>query len=211
MVVILSTRCSARAGGPCYIVPSYGLRNVLPVFPFLQIAVGCAVAIVWRSRLARAVIITLVVGLVAETMSTWPNYIAFFNVAVGGERGGFAHLGDSNLDWGQDINALADWQRQHPGVPLYTKLFYSVEPAFYGLDYHRLQIQPDGPRAGELTSNIPMVHGVIAVGATHLQGLYISPWEARFYQHLRETRPIAVLGGTIYLFGYRPPQFPPAR
>jgi hypothetical protein len=182
-----------------------GLRSALPIFPFIQIGTGCAAAMVWRSRprLTTLIIIVLSVGLAAESLAAWPNYIAFFNVAVGGERGGFSHLGDSNLDWGQDINSLADWQRQHPGVPIYTRLFYSVDPEFYGLQYHPLKLIPEGPHAGQPPADMP--HSVIAVGATHLQGLYLNSWEQPFFQKLRESQPIAVLGGgTIYLYEYRP-------
>jgi len=87
--------------------------------------------------------------LICETLSAWPDYIAFFNFPTGGELGGLAHLGDSNLDWGQDLKALARWRQNHSQLPLYAKLFESVDPAFYGLKYHEVSIPRDGPYAGK--------------------------------------------------------------
>jgi len=50
-----------------------------------------------------------------------------------------------------------------------------------------------------------MTRGWIAVSATDMQGLYVPPWEDWFYQPLRNTRPVAIIGGTIYVYEFRPP------
>jgi hypothetical protein len=183
-----------------------GFRNVLPLFPFVQIATGCAISICWRRRprTTAVVVAILMIGLATETLSAWPDFIAFFNFPSGGELGGKARLGDSNLDWGQDLIGLARWQREHPGVTLYAKLEYSVDPKFYGLNYHEIDIASSGPNQGEIFSDGPLQGGALAVSVTQLQGLYIRPWEQRFYQNLRESRPIAVIGGTIYIYDFRP-------
>ena len=55
--------------------------------------------------------------------------------------------------------------------------------------------------------------GVIAISATALQGVYLTdekfPGLRELYARLRQTEPIAVLGGTIYLYRWPPPP-PPA-
>jgi hypothetical protein len=183
-----------------------GLRNVLPLYPFLQIACGCAAAILWdhRPKLTRVFLVALGVLLAYETLSAWPDYIAFFNFPTGGEVGGLAHLSDSNLDWGQDLKSLAHWQQQHAELPMYADLFESVDPEYYGLKYHPIIIPRDGPLAGKPTSDVPMQRGWIAVSATHLQGLYVLPWEKGFYEPLRNTRPVAIIGGTIYIYLFEP-------
>ena len=38
-------------------------------------------------------------------------------------------LTDSNLDWGQGLLALRDYQRNHPGEPIALSYFGSVDPA----------------------------------------------------------------------------------
>jgi hypothetical protein len=183
-----------------------GFRNVLPLFPFVQIASGCAVAISWRRRprFTAVFVSILLIGLATETLSAWPDFIAFFNFPSGGEIGGIAHLADSNLDWGQDIVGLARWQHQHPGVKLYARLEYSVDPKFYVLDYHPIEIADEGHERFRIESDQPLTPGVIAVSATLLQGLYIRPWEQDFYRRLRAAQPIAVMGGTIYIYDFQP-------
>ena len=180
-----------------------GVRNLLPLYPFAAIAAGCVAAAAWHRRpRTTTVVCAALLGAQATTAAiAWPDYLPFFNAAVGGPRAGLARLGDSNLDWGQDVNALADWQRSHPGVPLYADLFLSVDPAFYGLDCQWLWV-PDP--AGRMRPHLPDRPAVIAVSATYLQGLYIDRPHRRFLATLVARPPRAVLHGTIYLYDYRP-------
>jgi hypothetical protein len=177
-----------------------GIRNVLPLFPFAYVAIGCAVASAWRHRpsLTVEVVGPLLACLVVSTVSAWPDYISYFNAGVGGTRGGFAHLSDSNLDWGQDIKSLVDWQRQHPGVTLYADLFAAGDPAWQGLRCRPLWV-PDADMQPRLNYPRPGP-SMFAVSATHLQGMYVHPAQRPFLTALRRRTPTAVLGGTIYLF-----------
>jgi hypothetical protein len=167
-----------------------GVRHVLPVYPFLFILAGAAFAALWewRRRMARMGGAVLLVLLAAETLAAYPNYIAFFGVTRGPYRG-IGLLGDSNLDWGQDLPLLAKWQREHPSRPIYLKYFGSVDPAGY-VDAKPLEL-----------NNWPAPPAVVAVSATYLQGLHLSGDWNDFLAPLRRQEPIAILGGgTIYLF-----------
>jgi hypothetical protein len=177
-----------------------GMRSVLPLYPFLYICVGGAAAWMWaqRPRLTATVFSLLVILLTTETLSAWPDYIAFFNSAVGGESGGILHLADSNLDWGQDIKSLAAWQRCHPPTPLFCDYDGTLDPHFYGLTYHPISVNS----GGQLVSDIPVINGLLAIRATHLQGLYIKPEAIPFYDWLRSQSPVGVVGGTIYIYRF---------
>src|SRR5205823_1042556 len=144
----------------------------------------------------------LAAALAVETATAFPNYIPFFNVACGGARGGIKLLGDSNLDWGQDLPLLADWQRRHPDRELFLCYFGSAEPEYYGIKYTPLP-GSDAPR--DLTdAKFPNRPGVIAISATHLQGIYLDEPLRNAYSLLSKQTPLDVLGGTIYLFDYDP-------
>jgi hypothetical protein len=174
-----------------------GLRHVLPVYPFVFIAMGVAVAAMlrrWR-RIGLIVAALLAVGLASETLCRYPNYLAFFNAAAGGPRGGVYLLSDSSLDWGQDLPAVAQWQRDHPDVLLYLCYFGIAQPGYYGIRYIAV---PDRMYPAPVKFPRP---GVLAISATSLQGTYTGG-QLAYALGLRDEKhaPIAVLNGTIYLY-----------
>lgn len=187
-----------------------GLRHLLPVYPMLFIATGCVAGSVWRrasagrlrlsARAVAAALCLLLAGLTIETLRGYPHYIAFFNTAAGGSRGGLRILGDSNLDWGQDLPLLAQWRREHPDGALFLSYFGQADPAWYGLDYVNL---PGGYALG-LPVRLPASNerGVVAISATNLQGIYDRPdLPLRLiYAGFRRQEPIEVLGGSIYVY-----------
>jgi hypothetical protein len=179
-----------------------GVRHVMPLFPMLYIAAGVVFARWWNDARKAASLVgcALAAGLLVESLAAWPNYIAFFNAPSGGSRGGVRLLGDSNLDWGQDLPLLADWQARHPTTKLYLSFFGAVDPDVYGIDHVNIgggANNPSGRPVGRFSGP-----GVFAVSATQLQGIYVIPGATRSYAALRELRPREVLGGTIYLFDY---------
>jgi hypothetical protein len=175
-----------------------GLRHVLPLYPFLFVVVGAAASRAWMywKKKACLIFILLASGLILESVASFPNYLSFFNVASGGARGGVRLLGDSNLDWGQDLKLLADWRQKNPDGNLYLCYFGMADPAYYGIDYINL---PGGYRYGPPVK-FPTGPGIIAISATHLQGIYLDPALQSYYEPLRRARPMTVLGGSIYLF-----------
>ena len=179
-----------------------GVRHVMPIYPLLYIGTGVVFARMRNAkpRAAGWIAAILGLGLAIETLAAFPNYIAFFNAPSGGSRGGIRLLGDSNLDWGQDLPLLADWQAKHSGVPLYLSYFGAVDPDAYGIDHINIGGTANNP------SRRPTGHfanpGVFAVSATQLQGIYVVPGATQSYAALRKLRPREVLGGTIYLFDY---------
>ena len=178
-----------------------GVRYALPLYPFVYVALGGAASLAWnRWRAARVAIVLLGLGLAIESFAAFPNYIPFFNAAAGGSRGGLRLLGDSNLDWGQDLPALAKWQREHaPDKPLYLAYFGTADPAFYGVRYVNL---PGGYRFGP-PPRWPDAPGVVAISASVLQGPRLRPALRQMYARIAQHEPIAVLGGgTIYLYAF---------
>jgi hypothetical protein len=178
-----------------------GLRHAFPVYPFVFIAVGLAAGRMWSAgRAARALAILLAVCLVAETAAAFPDYINFFGIAAGGAGNGYQLLSDSNLDWGQDLTALAAWRRQHPDVVLYLDYFGRADPAAYGIQYVNLE---GGYQFGP-PFEMPDRPGVMAVSATnlHLAGAFDPP--PAWYALIKGRAPREILNGTIYLFDVNP-------
>ncbi|NBX31084.1 hypothetical protein EBR04_11695, partial [bacterium] len=100
-----------------------GERHLLPSYPPLMILAGAAwrpTAPAWR----RWLVVALVSLHALDVASRWPATLAYFNQIV--PRGQeYRWLVDSSLDWGQDLDRLAAWLRQHrqPGEPVYVTTF----------------------------------------------------------------------------------------
>jgi hypothetical protein len=180
-----------------------GLRHILPVYPPLFVLAGWAASRAvdrWgrRAALACAALALLLAG---EVLLAAPDFLAFFNSPSGGSRGGLRLLSDSNLDWGQDLPALADWQRRNPGRRLYLCYFGTARPAYYGIRFVAMSGSNELTLRGALpASQMPDEPGVIAISATHLQGTYLTPQQRQAVAPFRNVPPTEVLNGTIYLF-----------
>lgn len=112
---------------------NFGVRRVLPAFPFLFAAAGAAA--MGASRRGAAIAAALAAWCAVEVARIHPHELSYFHDLAGGpERGPFL-LDDSNVDWGQDLPALAAWQREHPEArPLRISYFGTAEPAAYGVE-----------------------------------------------------------------------------
>jgi hypothetical protein len=176
-----------------------GLRLIFPVYPFLFVFLGVAAADAFARvpRTAAWIVPILALGLAVETFFAYPDFLPFFNVAAGGARGGVRLLGDSNLDWGQDLPALRDWQKLHPDRQLALCYFGTADPRYYGIHYVNLP-GSQAPQDLPLSDHDP---AIVAISATTLQGLEMPSAIHRRYQlFLRGRQPIAILGGSIYLY-----------
>jgi hypothetical protein len=180
-----------------------GLRYAFPIYPFVFVAVGLAAKRLWeagsprpdQATSGRILVLILASALVAETVAAFPNYIAFFNAICARDRASL--LGDSNLDWGQDLPLLAQWQQQHPDELLYLDYFGLCDPHAYGIRYINVG---NGYIFGP-PKVIPIKAGVVAISATQLQQIYYRDPVSIFFE---EDRPLAILGDSIYLFNFDP-------
>ncbi len=188
-----------------------GLRHFFPVVPFLFLAAGVMAAAAHRVWPRRTIIVAGILAglLVVESLAAYPDFIPFFNLvarSAAGPRGGFELLGDSNLDWGQDLPLLAAWQRQHADRPLFLSYVGTADPHAYGIRYRNL---PYGYVWGP-TPGVFDEPGYIAISATNLQGFN----SGDSYRPIRDDYPlpptqhhaklIEVLGGSIYLYEWDP-------
>ena len=160
-----------------------GDRYVLPVYPFLLMGCGILAETVrhWRRG---AVMITMLIALQAVDVARYaPDYLSYLNPIVPSDRG-YEWLSDSNLDWGQGLLALREYQRAHPNQRLHLAYFGGVDPQSYGIDAEPLG-ERDRPR------------GTAVVSATHLSGQYLHDPTA--YHWLLGHR-TAVLNHSLHVF-----------
>lgn len=181
-----------------------GYRHLLPMLPFLYLFIATSLAT--RSSLL-PLRSSLFIFLALSTLLAWPHYIPFFNWLAGDADNRWRVLSDSNIDWGQDLPALAAWaaanQQQETQQPLYLSYFGTAHPSAYGLDFHALPTWEPGPE--QLPAFMQPFNpadpapGFYAISVTNLQGLVLGEAHDTF-AWFRDREPIARLGGSIFVY-----------
>ncbi len=150
-----------------------GHRHLAPIYPFLFVAAGYAARIAAGSRLRQAAVVALLAGAGVSTFAAAPGYLAYFNLLGGGKDGGRRHLVDSNLDWGQDLPALAAWMRREGLTAVHLAYFGTADPEAYGVRFRKVVLVHDfRPR---MPSSWPGPGEALAISETLLQGVYLEP------------------------------------
>ena len=170
-----------------------GERHILPLYPFALLLAGG----IWRSHppqetrrrrrastAANAVIVVALCLNAAHTLRYAPDYLSYFNVFVRPQNS-WRLLTDSNLDWGQGLISLRNYQQQHPHQPLRLAYFGSVDPALYGIT--SMPLEPHRPTAG-----------VVVVSPTLLSGQTLADSDA--YHWLWPYQPQRVIDHCLWLY-----------
>lgn len=173
-----------------------GLRHVLPVYPFLLLIAGAAVAELLRRR-QRWLVITLVAAAGLELTTVYPDPLAFFNLSIGGPRHGDEYLVDSNLDWGQDLKRLKKWMDANQVAHVNLAYFGTADPSYYGINCTYL---PGSPLWADDQVALPQLPGYVAISATNLRGVYLSPQLRNLYKPFVEEQPVAMIGRSIRVY-----------
>jgi hypothetical protein len=161
-----------------------GDRYILPAYPFLLLASAGLFDAFKRARYAIAIASLSVAIQMADGFRYAPDYLSYFNVFVKPSRS-YELLTDSNLDWGQGLIALREYQRSHPDEQISLLYFGDVDPSQYGI---RAQLLGDNEHP----------RGTVIVSATHLSGQYLqSPTE---YHWLFRYPHVAILNHTLHVF-----------
>jgi hypothetical protein len=179
-----------------------GVRYLLPMLPFLYLATTVAL---WRLAMKQWLRWTAVAGAAAVVLIglwQWPHYISYFNVLAGGPQNRWQLLSDSNVDWGQDLPALAVWQRQ-TGQPLNLSYFGTAHPSAYGLDFTPLPTWAAAPEQGDPARQAydpaNPAPGFYAISVTNLHGVVLGEQRDTF-AWFREREPLARIGDSIFVY-----------
>ncbi|MFO7680023.1 MAG: phospholipid carrier-dependent glycosyltransferase [Chloroflexota bacterium] len=176
-----------------------GYRHLLPILPFLYLFI--AITPSSHHPTSRLPWIALF-WLLLTTLFTWPDYIPYFNALAGPAETRWRVLSDSNLDWGQDLPALAAWQ-QETGQPLYLSYFGTAHPSAYGLNFTALPTWEPSPEQlppfRQAFNPADPVPGWYAISVTHLQGLVLGE-DVDTFAWFREREPAARIGDSIFVY-----------
>ncbi|MEO8658427.1 MAG: glycosyltransferase family 39 protein [Bryobacteraceae bacterium] len=175
-----------------------GIRHILPVFPLSILASGYALKLWGNTRTAQAVIALLLVGLAVSSLRVFPNGISYFNEWIGGPRGGWRYLADSNLDWGQNLPQLGEYIARNQVKRIRTFVFSSDDPYLYiKPDTMEPQAWPDSVPAGYRFSPQP---GLYAISTNLLAGFLYPHGHEDHLAGFRSRTPVGRAGYSILIY-----------
>jgi hypothetical protein len=161
---------------------NHHLRYVLPIFPFVFI---------WASKVARAVDLkrwkiaslaaVALLWSVGSSLWVYPHSLSYFNELVGGPTGGHYHLGNSNIDWGQDLLYLKRWLDEHPEArPLCLAFDCWYDPRIAGIES---TWPPTEPEPGWHAVSVNQIHS-----------------RSGEYEYFLHFEPVGMAGYSIYIY-----------
>jgi hypothetical protein len=158
-----------------------------------------------RDRVWGPVTVLAALGFVGASLAGHPRYLSYFNEIGGGPEKGWLYLADSNVDWGQDLQALAD---ALPGLGL-DEITYDVSserpldlPGIVTIRNppHSAQFPAETPRNRRIPDgeggSIPIFTRYVAVSVSRLYGLY----SQNDMSWLRSRRLVSRIGDSIFVF-----------
>ena len=159
-----------------------GERHVLPLYPFALLLT----AALWQQARGKwsAVLIAMALLNAVDTVRVGPGYLSYFTPAVAPAQT-YKLLSDSNLDWGQGLLAIRDYELGHPSERIWLSYFGSVDPGVYGIKAQAL-------------GDAEHPQGTVIIGATQLSGQFLAHPDA-FRWVLKYPR-VATLDRSMYVF-----------
>ncbi len=158
-----------------------GIRYILPIYPLCFIIAGRSVEFA-RKKLLNFVLLFLMTWYVISALWIQPHYLSYFNEAVGGPKDGYKYLRDSNIDWGQDLPALAEYMNKNGVDKIVLEYFGEGDPSLYGIHYRKLNsIELDKPE-----------NDVYAISVQYLEHVNWS----------KDYKPTAYAGYSIFIYDF---------
>ena len=187
---------------------NHHLRYVLPAFPFLFVVSSQVVN--WGKWYRRLVYLMLAWQFAIITIQG-PHWMSYFNELAGGPSRGHQWLVDSNIDWGQDVLRLQNWQERHPSAnPLHVAVYSMFDPKDLGLVFTKPAPFVSGhPEVTDLTGRRGPQSGWYAVSVCHLKGMEFFVFDgqgeayfskAYFTYFLDNFEPVDMIGYSIYIY-----------
>jgi hypothetical protein len=164
-----------------------GERHILPLYPFALLVAGGIWEYARKSHIAKTLVVLALCLNAADVMRYAPDYLSYFNITVKPQES-WQLLTDSNLDWGQGLIALRNYEQQHPNETLHLAYFGTVDPALYGV-----RAVPLNP--GEMPT------GKVVIGATMLSGQTLN--DPAGYRWLWTQPPERVIDHSMWVYDIR--------
>jgi 4-amino-4-deoxy-L-arabinose transferase-like glycosyltransferase len=185
-----------------------GVRYYLPAYTFLFILAGALLERLLGSRRARRAgalaAVALLCWVAVEAVRAYPDHMSYMN-QLASRAPHWWYLSDSNVEWGDDVRALAEYLRAR-GETRVNGAFLGgyMTMRHYGIEYVDLLNDADEP------AGLPEPR-YTAIGASYLNGSTVPQYQldgrdvdererVNTFDEYRRRTPEKIFGGSIYLF-----------
>jgi hypothetical protein len=182
---------------------NFGVRHILPMFPFLIVlAAAGAWSLAQQTRAYAALAAFLILFHIISSVRAFPNYIPYSNEIWGGPAQTYRVLSDSNVDLSQGLEAMRQYLDRNKLGDCWFAYSGSVfiDPSYYGISCKPL------PTSLERSTQTPMpvipaqIDGPIFLSVNEISGpLWVSE-DVNPYIGFRRKQPSAVIAGSILVF-----------
>lgn len=184
------------------------LRYLLPCYPPAFVWLGRAFAgVQGRRQLSAALCAT---ATVMAALSQHPHYLGYFNALSGGPPACWRVFSDGEIDWGQDLPALAKWQTKHPEAmpmrlalfapysPPYSRLSDAAEPPHWNDEFFNSVDQiPQEPHVGTFAISVSLLNrGIATREHPHQRFARVE----RYLAWVAQRQPVALVGTSILIY-----------
>jgi hypothetical protein len=181
-----------------------GVRYFLPAYMFLFILGGALLERFWRAKQSRRAGALLAAALVAwmcvEAARAYPDHMSYMNQLAYAQPHWW-YLSDSNVEWGDDTRALAEYVRSK-GETKVRAMFLGgfLTLHHYGVDYLDALAVPKGPPPRYTAIGASFLNG--STVQEHMRGERPATDEERVntFDEYRHRTPEKIFGDSIYLF-----------
>jgi 4-amino-4-deoxy-L-arabinose transferase-like glycosyltransferase len=165
-------------------------RYLLPMFPFLLIAVGAGcVELARRVRWVKYALPGLIALHAASSLHAFPNYLSYANEFWGGPAKAYKYL--PAIDWGQAYPEAKAYVERHPADPCWLLTDWFWDPVVYGVHCHTVgryyfsRVIP------------PRLRGTVIVSSTLLNTTHVEQGQA--VEPFMKATPKDFIGGSALL------------
>ncbi len=182
---------------------NYGVRHLLPIYPYLIILVSYAAwNLAQRHRALAGLVAVLIVAHAASSLRAFPNYIPYANELWGGPARTHELLTDSNVDWGQGLVAMRQYIDQRHITNCWFAYFGQmiVDFSYYGIPCRVLPTAFADSNQMPMSIVPPQVDGPVFLSATEMTRTF---WRADWvnpYLPFQRMPPSALVADSILVY-----------
>jgi len=185
---------------------NYGVRHLLPLYPFLIVLVAFgAWNLARRYRALALLVAALLLFHAVSSARAFPNYLSYSNELWGGPQNTYRILADSNVDWGQGLVQMKQYIDRNGIKDCWFSYFGALvaDVSYYGIPCKPLPTGFADFIQAPMPLVPPQIDGPVFLSSTEVSGTYWREKWANPYRRFQQAPPAALIADSILVYDGR--------